>query len=192
MLDLGCGTMTMAEFVDHKNYIGLDPNAKQLNKGLERTPGAKGHVMTIEDMPESLNGDLVMCMTCMGNAVFDPNSTLHCLERMIAATRPDGHMFFTLTHRCSDYFDEAEELVRRHFNQINIYPYGRFRRPLGSETAALILARTMKHIPALADCKDMPARIYNCFGKNSNFTTKRAPDPLTNIVAQAQQIIRHH
>jgi len=125
-LDLACGVMRMARYIDADEYIGLDINDEALQRGVRGGSRRRAVVSTIEDMPAGLTGDFVLCLETIGiNKFARVDLTMVHLERMIAATRPGGSLILNVGHLSRDYFGSVEDALRRAFRSVEVIDYGR-------------------------------------------------------------------
>ncbi|MEX1257173.1 MAG: class I SAM-dependent methyltransferase [Gemmatimonadota bacterium] len=161
VVDLACGRMALAPSIPSHRYIGVDASPELVERGLRDNPRAVGICSRIEDLDPEVDGDLVLCLQCIGiNQGFETANTLVCVDKLIDATRVHGRLIFNVGHYSLPYFVEIEQRLRDAFADVRIIRYGRFQERR-SPRVAKALARAMLRFPVLArDEKGSPRRLY--------------------------------
>lgn len=123
-LDIGCANMPYRPLFRTQRYIGVDLDGPRLLEGQKMYPDAEIFESSLFDMPESLQGDLVVCIQTIDvNAKFDKTRTMEAIEKLIAATKDGGSLIFNLGTRHNDWRlmrNKVNELLEKNFSSIEI------------------------------------------------------------------------
>jgi SAM-dependent methyltransferase len=149
VLDLACGYGDYCDFFKGKKYIGIDSDTERVNQAKRKHPEASFFCSTIEELPQNISADLVICIQTIGfNNYFQIENTLQVVNKILLATNQDGHCFFNVRDNCKDYFFAISNLMEDKFFQVEIIDYGSCNNDLPLPIASLI-ASTVYQLPIL-------------------------------------------
>jgi len=95
VLDLACGYGDYFVYFKGKDYIGIDSDLERIKQAQTRYPEAKFFCSTIEELPENISADLVICIQTIGfNNYFKVKNTLKVVKNIVSVTNKNGHCFF--------------------------------------------------------------------------------------------------
>lgn len=174
-LDLACGPMQSKPDFRTKAYIGVDCVASEVEAGLKLYPDVKGIVSTIEEMPDELDGDFVVCLQTIGtNRYFKKENTLIVMDRLLKAVKPGGCLMVNVGPDSLDpYGPDIASRLNRSFEKVKCRRYGAFHEER-SITASLLLAIMMYFIPPFRHGK-YRCRYYFCQGKKGQPQSRPKP-----------------
>jgi SAM-dependent methyltransferase len=129
-LDLPCGSMGCRRFFRTQTYTGVDLNRDHVAAGLSTYPEATGITGPIEELPEGLQGDWVVCLQTIGhNNAFQSANTMQAVRSVVDAVVPGGVL---ILNACGDplteYGDEMDALLEQSFKTVKRRTYGAFTR----------------------------------------------------------------
>ena len=154
VVDAACGEMDFYPRLRPAGYTGIDIDRDRIRQGLIRFPAANGIVSDLRNIPESVEGDAVLCLQTLGlNAKFESKDLWPVANGLVAATRAGGVLLVNIRrHEHPDgtvELHEFERFLRTHFEHVYVRRYGRFNKPLPAPIA-FALAFAMFWVPRLA------------------------------------------
>jgi len=161
VIDAGCGPMLNRPMFDADEYVGIDPDERGLQQGLERFPDAVGVHSTIAEAPD-IEGQVVVCTQVLASAPFDPGETIATVRALVRLTEPGGILLFNTSSRTSAYEESVHAILRESFESVRRVRYGAMYERHLPWWASLLIAVTMVALPAL---RGDGASYYACSGR---------------------------
>jgi len=169
-VDIGCAGMINRALFHTDQYIGVDLDGPAIERGCAEHPGARGIVAPIEDMPDDVAGDVVVCSQMLGiNVSFDQQNLLGAVRILIDAVKPGGALLFNISGPLAgQHGQQVHDMLAAAFAVVERSDYGRLDIRTG-RVRALLHAWHMHLRPSARLGAGPPTAYFACFGK-------RAPD----------------
>jgi SAM-dependent methyltransferase len=164
-VDVACGEMQAANWVNCRRYIGVDLDGERLKRGVAAGPGREAIHARIEDMAPDIRGNLVLCFETIGVNKHAPvDRSLAYVERLVGATLPDGTLIFNLGSKGAGWSAPVREALDRAFGRVSVVRYGRFISARWRPITGLLVAM-MERWPGLATSPKRAGHLYIAEGR---------------------------
>lgn len=146
-------------------YIGIDGSKESLEEGLKKYPEAEMLHMLIEEVPETVKGDFVICVETIGiNYFFNNDNTLECLSKITKSVNRDGALLFNIGFGALQQSKEIEVFLEKSFTSVAKIKYGTFGGRLSSSLVCSFLARLLFWVKPLREMNHTHT-YYACAGR---------------------------
>lgn len=160
-LDLACGELKTFKYFQTKEYTGVDADESRVDyaRGKFNVPVITSR---IEDLPEALTGDFVVCLQTIGfNKYFELPHAVDVVRRCVDATAPAGMLLFNAANLSLQQYDAIEAMLKSGFDSLEIRPYA-ITSVSVSKPVSLAMAAVWRMFPSLMSRGDGPAWLFIC------------------------------
>lgn len=160
-LDLACGELKTFKYFQTKEYLGVDADESRVTFARQKF-GVPVIVSRLEELPDKLSGDFVVCLQTIGfNRYFDISHAVEVVRRCVQATSPMGMILINATRLSQQQFAESEAIMRNNFETVEIRQYGLSKTSM-PKALSLLVACFGLIWPDIAKKSDSPAWLFIC------------------------------